>query len=347
MININSNPLKKIAIILLIFFTIFSVIVAVSIGSVYIDINATWGIILSKWGFDIPQEWTSGEELIILYLRLPRVLTALVVGEMLGVAGVAAQGLFKNPIADPYIIGISSASGFGAALAVVLGLSVIFQLFTIPLISFIFALLSVLIVYRLSQTMFRMSMTVLLLTGIAISFFFSAFTSFILYFSEEKVHYILSYLMGRFWGITWEEFFIILTVMIPSVILLFFYGRDLDLMVFGDDTAQTMGVNIEKSKKIILILMTILTSTAVAFCGSIGFVGLIIPHTMRLLGGSNNRKLILLSAVGGGLLLIWADIVARTLIPPLEIPVGIFTSLMGGPFFVFLVIQKKKSGQLI
>lgn len=327
------------------FFLIFSIIIAIIIGSVDIELTTILYLILDALGFNPPNIWTLGEHRIILYIRIPRVLMAVLVGAMLGVAGVSAQGLFRNPIVDPYIIGISSAAGFGTALMVVLGIT-IFSLFTLPLISFLFAIFAIVLVYELSQTTFRLSTSALLLSGIAISFFFSALTSFILYFSEDKAHYILSYLMGSFWGITWSEFYICLGVMLPCVMILFFYSKDLNVMVFGDETAQTMGVNVERSKKVILFLMTLLTSTAVAFCGSIGFVGLIIPHSIRLLCGSDNRKLIPLSAIAGGLLLLWADILARTLISPREIPVGIFTSLMGGPFFLYLIIKKKAMGEL-
>ena len=332
---------------LLSFLLFFSIIIAVSIGSVKIEFSTVLSILLDQLGFPVDEIWTEGELVIIMQLRLPRVLIAIFVGAMLAVAGVAAQGLFRNPIVDPYIIGISSAAGFGAALTVVLGIASLIGLITIPLISFLFALFAVYIIYRLSQIKYQLSITVLLLTGIAISFFFTAFTSFILFFSEEHVHYVLSYIMGRLWGTTWVELYIIVLIMVPGIILLFFYGRDLNVMVFGDDAAQSMGINVEQSKKVILILMTLLTSTAVAFCGSIGFIGLIIPHFMRLLVGSDNRKLIPFSAVGGSLLLVWADACARSLIPPLEIPVGILTSLLGGPFFVYLIIQKKKSGELL
>ncbi len=326
---------------------IFSIIIAVSIGSVSIEFNKIVGIFLERFGFPIRQIWTRGEQVIILKLRLPRILMAAFVGAMLAVAGVASQGLFRNPIVEPYIIGISSAAGFGAALAVVLGIASVFSLFTIPLISFLFALLSVIIIYNLSKTRYQLSLTALLLSGLAISYFFSALTSFILFFSEEQVHYILSYLMGSFWGATWAELYIVFVVMIIGIVLLFFYGRDLNVMVFGDASAQSMGVNVEQSKKITLILMTLLTSTAVAFCGCIGFVGLLVPHFMRLIVGSDNRKLIPFSAIGGALLLIWADVFARSIAPPLELPVGILTALLGGPFFVYLVIKKKRSGELI
>ena len=142
------------------------------------------------------------------------------------------------------------------------------------------------------------------------------------------------------------DLFVLFEVMIFGIAIIIFYGRDLNIMAFGDDDAQSIGVNVEQSKKILLVIMTILTSTAVAFCGSIAFVGLIIPHLMRFLVGSDNRKLIPLSAIVGGILLVWADLFARTLIPPLEIPVGVFTALMGGPFFVYLVVKKKKMGEL-
>ncbi|MHA1723781.1 MAG: FecCD family ABC transporter permease [Promethearchaeota archaeon] len=323
------------------FFLLFSMLFAIYIGSVHIEFRTIWNIILDAMGFNIPQTWTLGEQRIIIYIRIPRVIMAAIVGAMLGMAGVAAQGLFRNPIVDPYIIGISSAAGFGTALMVVLGVT-IFSLFTLPLVSFLFAMFAILLVYELSQTTFRLSMSALLLSGIAISFFFSALTSFILYFSESKAHFILSYLMGSFWGISWNEVCITLITMIPCTIALFFHAKDLNVMVFGDEVAQTIGVNVERSKKIILLLMTLLTSITVAFCGSIGFVGLIIPHSMRLLTGSDNRKLLPLSGIFGALILVWADLLARTLISPREIPVGIFTALMGGPFFLYLVIKKKK-----
>ena len=312
-----------------------------------IEFNTVLAILLGQTGFPVPEIWTEAELIIIMKLRLPRVLMAVFVGGMLAVAGVAAQGLFRNPIVDPYLIGISSAAGCGAALCVVLGIASLLGLMTIPLMSFLFALFAVFVIYKLSQTRYQLSMTILLLCGIAISFFFAAFTSFILFFSEEHVHYILSYLMGRLWGTTWVDVYIVFLVMVLGIMLLFFYGRDLNVMVFGDAAAQSMGVNVEQSKRVILILMTLLTSTAVAFCGSIAFIGLIIPHFMRLLVGSDNRKLIPFSAIGGSLLLLWADVSARSLIPPLEIPVGILTSLLGGPFFVYLVIHKKKSGELL
>ncbi len=344
--NALKQSFQKILFILLILGLTLSLFIGVLIGSVEIAPQQVWGILIHEIGFPIPETWTVGERTIIISLRFPRAIAAAIVGGMLGISGVAAQGLFRNPIAEPYIIGISSAAGFGAALTVGLGLQFL-GVFSIPIISFLFALIAVIIVYRLSQTQFRLSMSSLLLSGIALSFFFSAATSFILYISEDQAHNILSYLMGSFWGVSWIEVYIMVCVLIPCAIALFYYARDLNLIVFGDETAQTTGVNVEKSKKIILFIMTVLASTSVAFCGSIGFVGLIIPHTIRLIVGSNHRRLIPIATIGGGILLVWADILSRTLITPLEIPVGIFTALLGGPFFVYLVIKRKKRGEFV
>ncbi len=314
-----------------------------AIGSVVIDVEKVWGILLSNIGIPVPVTWTEGEQVIINVLRFPRTMAAIIAGGMLGIAGVAAQGLFKNPIAEPYIIGISSAAGFGTAITLSMGLFFL-GIFTSPIVSFTTAILAIGIIYKLSQTRYRLSMSALLLSGIAISFFFSALTSFLLYISEEQIHYIMYNLMGSFWGVTWIEVYILSCIFVFGIIFLFYYGRDLNLMVFGDETAQTTGVNVEKSKRWILLIMTALTSITVAFCGSIGFVGLIVPHMMRFIFGSNHRALIPTTALAGGILLLWADILARTLIAPLEIPVGIFTALLGGPFFVYLVLKRKKEG---
>jgi len=336
--------LRKFILIFLPIALIASIFLSVAMGSVNIGVEKVWGILLSNVGIPIPVTWTEGERAIVLVLRFPRAIAAIVVGGMLGIAGVAAQGLFKNPIAEPYIIGISSAAGFGTAMTLSLGLYFL-GMFTSPIISFTTAILAIGIIYKLSQTRYRLSMSALLLSGIAISFFFSALTSFLLYTSEEQIHYIMYNLMGSFWGVTWTEVYILFSIFVFGIISLFYLGRDLNLMVFGDETAQTTGVNVERSKKWILLIMTVLTSVTVAFCGSIGFVGLIIPHLMRFIVGSNHRALIPATGIAGGILLLWADVLARTLIAPLEIPVGIFTALLGGPFFVYLVLKRKKEGE--
>ena len=341
--TIFAKNLKRFIKIFIFLFLIYSVFLAVSIGSVKIEIKNVVNIFLKAMGFNIETVWTQNEEIIILKLRLPRVLTALIVGALLGVAGVASQVLFKNPIADPYIIGISSSASFGAVLSLVLELHFLGK-FTTPLISFIVTLLSIGMIYMLSKTKYGISITTLLLSGIAVSFVFSALISLVLYLSVEKSHMILSILMGKFWGSSWDELQIIIIIALIPLTILYFYAMDLNLMLLGDTNAQSMGVNIKTTKIIILVCMTLITATAVSFCGIIGFVGLIIPNSMRLLVGNDHKKLIPYSAAAGALLLIWADTVARTIIAPMEIPVGIFTSLLGGPFFIFLILKKKRMG---
>ena len=338
-----AKTLKESIKIFIFLFLIYSVFLAVSIGSVKIDIRNVFNIFLKAMGFNIETTWAQNEQVIILNLRLPRVLTAFIVGALLGVAGVASQVLFKNPIADPYIIGISSSASFGAVLSLVLEIHFLGK-FTTPIISFIITLLSIGIIYTLSKTKYGISITALLLSGIAVSFVFSALISLFLFLSVNKSYMILSILMGKFWGSSWSELQIIIIIsLIPSIIL-YIYSMDLNIMLLGDINAQSMGVNIKTTKIVILVCMTLLTAVAVSFCGSIGFVGLIIPNSMRLLVGNNHKKLIPYSAAAGALLLIWADTLARTIIAPMEIPVGVFTSLLGGPFFIFLVMKKKRMG---
>ncbi|MHA1872390.1 MAG: FecCD family ABC transporter permease [Promethearchaeota archaeon] len=339
------KTIKNISPYFIYFFLLISIIAGLSIGSVPISFKNSIAIILNIFGIHINGTWTITEETIVLSLRLPRVAMAVVVGGILAVSGVASQALFKNPIADPYIIGVSSSAGFGSALSLVLGLNFLYK-FTSPFISFLMAMFSIYVVYRLAKTRIGISMTALLLSGIAISFIFSSLISFILYLSVDKSHLILSVLMGHLWGVSWDDFEITLVIMIAPLLIIYVYGRDLNLLTFGDDTAQSMGVNVKKSKIIVLFSMTLLTALAVAFCGSIGFVGLIIPNSMRIIIGNDNRKLVPLSWVAGGILLIWADIFSRTIIAPMQIPVGIFTSFLGGPFFIYLVIKKKKAGKI-
>jgi len=289
----------------------------------------------------VEKTWSEAEEIIILQIRLPRAILAIIIGAMLSVAGVASQNLFRNPIADPYIIGISSASGFGAAIAMVLEIYILGK-FTVPLLSFIFGLISVALIYLISKRRQDVMVYTLLLAGIAISYIFSSLISLVLYLSANKSHMILNVLLGHLWGVGWEEVIISAVIFILCTVWMYYYGFDMNLLLFGDQSAQSMGVNIKKTKMILLICMTLLTATAVAFCGTIGFLGLIVPHVARILFGADNRKLVLFSGVIGGNLLIWADLIARVIAAPLEIPVGIFTALMGGPFFIYLIVKNHK-----
>jgi iron complex transport system permease protein len=273
--------------------------------------------------------------LIIKEIRLPRVIAAVLVGAGLASAGTAMQGLFRNSLADPYVIGTSSGAALGAALSFVL-LGGAF----LPLAAFFGACGSTLIVYLIARQNNRVSTAMLLLSGVAISFFLSAMLSFLMFRAGENLHQIMFWLMGGFWNTGWDSVTTGLLI-IPGILALILCSRELDLLSLGDEEAATLGVETEHIKIALLALSAFLTGIAVSIAGSIGFIGLIIPHLVRSITGPGHRFLIPASAVTGGIVLLWADTASRTLLN--DMPVGIITALLGAPFFLYLI---KKRGSL-
>ncbi len=281
---------------------------------------------------------------IIWNLRLPRVLLGAIIGASLSVAGAAFQGMFKNPMADPYVIGISSGAALGAALAIVLKIEVnLLTLSSITIFAFIGALIAVFTVYNIARVKNKVPVTTLLLAGVAVGQFLTAIMSFMMILSEKDMVRITYWTLGSLSGKGWDP---VLGIALPSIICMIvisFFARDLNILLTGEESAQSLGVDVEKTKTYILILGTFITAIAVSVSGIIGFVGLIIPHIVRLLIGPDHRILIPASALLGSIFMIFADTIARTLISPIEIPVGIITALFGGPFFIYLLRSKKKS----
>ena len=271
---------------------------------------------------------------LIFEVRLPRVFGALLVGGGLAAAGCVMQGLFRNPMADPYIIGTSTGGALGAACAIVFLGGLI-----MPLFAFIGAAASTITVYIISKRNGRIAVETLLLSGIAVSLFLSAMLSFIMYMSGNSLHQIMFWMMGGFWNIYWDD--VGLALLIPvAAIILYVFSRDLNVMALGEEEAIHLGVNTERTKKILLLVSTFITAIAVSVSGCIGFVGLIIPHIMRIFTGPDHRILLPASILAGSILLIWADTVARTL--PIEIPVGIITAFLGAPFFIYLLRRRTR-----
>jgi len=284
--------------------------------------------------------WSEAEAIIIFQIRLPRTFMALLVGSGLAVAGVAMQALFKNPLADPYVLGASSGAGFGAALIISLGVvSAIF----VPLAAFAGAIIASFTVYALSMIGPRSSVSLLLLSGIALSTFFSALISYLMFVAGSNLQELVFWLMGGFWASTWQYVEITFPVILVGTVILYAYARDLNLMLSGEESAQHLGVAVENLKRVLLVTVSFIVGVAVAFCGIIGFVGLIVPHVVRTFTGPDHKALIPASALFGGILLIWADIIARSAIPGTEVPVGIITALLGAPFFMYLVRSKRKN----
>ncbi len=285
---------------------------------------------------------------ILKEIRMPRILLAIITGMSLAIAGVIMQVLLKNPLASPFTLGVSSGASFGAALAIVLGTSVFgMNLVTsgkwlIAFNAFFFGCIAVLIVYGIS-VLKNGSTTVLLLAGVAIGNLFSAGVSAMKYFSDnEALKNLVVWLMGGFWGASWDVVYILAPMLVIGFVILMRLSWSFNSLNAGDEVAKTLGVNIKVLKVGSLLLVTLLASSAIAFVGIIGFIGLVAPHIARMLIGVDYRFLLPVSGLLGAILLLASDTVARTILAPIEIPVGIITSCIGAPFFIYILLQKKK-----
>lgn len=324
------------------FILFFAIVIATAVGPVNIPSTTVAKILLSKLPLMdslFSHSWSNVEESIILQIRLPRVLLGVLVGSALAVAGAAMQGLFKNPMADPYVIGISSGAAFGATIAVVLGVS---GIFSVPLLAFIGAIFSAFLVYSIARTDGQMQIETLLLSGIAVAIFFSALTSFFMYVAGENLHQIVFWIMGGLWARSWDHVRVSFAPIIIGIMGIYVFARDLNVMQLGEESASHLGIETEQVKKILLALSSLIAGVAVSMSGIIGFVGLIIPHTVRLIVGPDYRILIPASALLGAIFLIFADSIARTVISPAELPVGIITAFFGAPFFIYLLRRRRR-----
>ncbi|GIP17396.1 iron ABC transporter permease [Paenibacillus montaniterrae] len=285
---------------------------------------------------------------IVREVRLPRIVMAVVSGIALASAGAIMQALLRNPLADPFTLGVSSGASFGAALAIVAGASAFginlahSNQWLIAFNAFVFGCLAVGIVYGVSR-MKSSSTTVLLLAGVAIGQLFSAGVSALKYFSNnEALKDLTIWLMGGFWGAKWEVLYFLLPLLAVSLVVLMRYAWNLNALVSGEEVAQTLGVKVKRMRLICLLVVTLIASTTIAFTGIIGFIGLVAPHISRMLIGTDYRYLLPCSWLIGALLLLLSDTAARLVLSPIEIPVGIVTSFFGAPFFVYLLIKKSK-----
>lgn len=321
-------------------------ILGIFIGAVGIDPITIINIILEKFlgifGINYESNATKTQEIIVFDVRGPRIIMGILVGAGLAIAGAVMQALFRNPMADSYVLGMSSGAAVGAALAIVFGIS--FFGFGIVGMAFIFSLLEIFIVYNLSRVGGKIPVGTLLLAGIAMGFFFSALVGILKFVAtQEQLQAVVLWLMGSLAASGWHQVSVILPFFVVGFIGLYLLAKELNAMQFGEETAAHLGVEVETVKKILLALSSIMTALAVAYAGIIGFVGLIIPHMMRMLLNSADNHIILpASALFGGIFLVICDMIARALRPPIEIPLGIVTALVGVPYFVYLLRKKKK-----
>lgn len=277
---------------------------------------------------------------IFLNLRLPRVLMSVMVGAILSVCGAAYQSVFRNPLTDPYVLGVSSGASLGAAVAILLGLEAF--MWGVGGMALVTALLTVLLIYRIASIGNRMHTTTLLLTGVCLTLLISALISFLMVMNQEKMDAIIFWTMGSFGSSSWSDVLMLAPVTVLGIAVVLWHGRDLNLLLAGSEAARSMGVEVERVKRVLLLATTLMVAFAVSTCGVIGFVGLIVPHAVRLVAGPDNRKVVPYSMLCGALFVLVCDTLARYMLRPSELPVGSLTSLVGAPMFIYLLYKNKK-----
>ncbi len=338
------NGRKMILLIGLFIELVLVLLLAISIGTADIPFDEVWKILLKEGtGYDITDpDNLPGWETIMINIRLPLVMMAMFVGAGLATSGASLQGLFKNPLVDPFIIGISAGGAFGWVIGLIITLEMTdawVNWFRAGL-SFIGAMATVTIAYMVARTGNKIPLANLLLAGVAISAALTAGTQFGIYTFIENPRSLLISLLGTCGGSTWEELLIVAPVVIIGFIGSMVLSKDLNAFTMGEDDARSLGVNVERSKILILILSSVMAAVTVPFCGMIGFVGLMVPHIMRRFTGPDHRFLLPASAMFGGIFLVLSDLVSRSILDRI-IPLGIITGLIGGVFFLYLLSSRR------
>jgi iron complex transport system permease protein len=320
-------------------------LLSISLGSVAINPLTIIRSIIQSLGLSAGSPVDESTLTVIILIRLPRIFAAILAGAGLAVAGTAMQGIFRNPLAEPGILGISAGASLGALLAIALGVT---AFFTLPVFAFLGAMLAISIILALAGLGgARVKTTTLIMSGMAVSAFFGALTSLALTMaSEYQVSSYIFWTMGGLANRRWEHVRLMLIPVFLTIILLLAKGRDLDILMLGDEEARSLGVSPQTTRLWTVILASLCTATIVSVTGPVGFVGLMVPHMMRLLVGPSHRRLVLASAFGGAILLQLCDLVARLLAMPkgIELSVGVVTALVGAPYFLYLLIRSLRGG---
>lgn len=333
--------LKKVLIVsvLLSLLLILVIFLSVTMGSVKVPPFRSI-LILFQSILGLKGQGTETERIIILSIRFPRAILAGLVGAGLSVSGAIFQALLRNPLADPYILGVSSGAAVGAIIAIFMGLSTFS--FGLPLASFLGALLTVIVVFYFGRQDGKLHPNTLLLAGVIIGAFLSSLIMFFISVSQkEELHTIVFWLMGDFSFSNFQAILVVFPYILFGILFLYFHARQLNLILSGEENALQLGVDVERLRLISYLSASLVTAASVSVCGLIGFVGLIVPHSVRLVFGPDHRLLIPSSALVGASFLIASDTFARTLLSPIELPVGVITAAFGGPFFIYLLRTRK------
>ncbi|MHA6252603.1 FecCD family ABC transporter permease [Oceanobacillus sp. CAU 1775] len=322
-----------------------SIIISLSIGTAKLPLSHVWGILIYQFpliGDYVQTNWAESSEQIILKVRLPRVILALLVGACLSLAGAGFQGVLRNPLADPYILGVSSGAAVGAAFIILFGLhTTIFGMWTLPVVAFITALLSLLVVLRLANVQGQYKLETIILSGVVVSAFLGSFVSLMVSMSDKVINEIVFWLMGSLAMQGWSFIYVLLPYLVIGFVVLIAFSQHLNIFALGERQAAHLGIKVKRTRLIILIISTFITAAAVSIVGTIGFVGLVVPHLVRLIVGPDYRIIIPITAIFGALYVLWADTLARTLLSPTEIPLGVVTAFLGAPFFAYLLRRSK------
>jgi iron complex transport system permease protein len=320
-----------------------SLSIAVSVGAVAIPLGTVWGILINKIApHTVLMDWSDGRESIVWNIRFPRAILASFVGAGLAMVGASLQAVTRNPLADPHLLGISAGGAFGAILAL-LHTGLFIGLLTVPLLAFLGALGASLLVLAVSQFASATSADRLILAGVAVSFIVMSAANVLIFLGDPRAtHTVVFWMLGGLGLAQWDQLIYPATVLAGCGAYLWLKSGTLNAMTVGDETATTLGIPVARFRLTVFFVGALITGVMVAFSGIIGFVGLMIPHIVRLMVGGDYRRLLPISALCGAVFLVWADIIARTIMAPDDMPIGIVTGLIGGLFFVWLLRQRIK-----
>ncbi|MDE7221290.1 MAG: iron ABC transporter permease [Oscillospiraceae bacterium] len=344
------RPLYLITVLALLIVLPLSILAAVTFGTMRLPMGEVYQVIRFELGriflrLPIPEEWAPGTPIhdVVWLIRLPRLVLAAAVGVSLSISGVIMQAIVKNPLADPYILGISSGASLGATVAVMLGVGLTLGSNYVGIMAFLGAFCVSMAVIALANVGGRATSVKLLLAGSALSAVCGAFSSFIIYIAHDdhSTGKIVNWTMGSLAAADWENNAAILAVALAGTLFFLTQYRTLNLMLLGDDSAITLGTDLHRRRVAYLVVSSLMVGFAVYNAGVIGFVGLVVPHGARMLFGTDHKKLIPISALAGAVFLVWADVLCRTILPGNEMPVGILTSILGAPVFIYLMARKK------
>jgi iron complex transport system permease protein len=345
---------KNFSFILIILFALMiaSCVLSVCVGAVNISVLELWSIITYRAGFSDGIRFSAQQEAVFLNIRLPRIILGAVVGGTLAIAGSTLQGLFRNPLAEPGLIGISSGASLFAVLMIVLEhrffgfMTITFGYYALAIAAFIGACITTFVVYRLAVGNGRADITTLLLAGIAINALAGSFTGLLTYIStDQQLRNITFWSLGSLGGASWRTVMGILPFVSVSLIVLPFFSKSLNVLALGESQAGHMGIDVKLIKKLTIIAATMGVGASVAVSGMIGFIGLVIPHILRMAFSADHRLVVPGSALLGASVLVVADLVARTILAPAELPIGILTAIIGAPVFIYIIlVERKKRG---